>query len=146
MLATLLAACSRDLPPPTHLADIGGTSGTPFKGAWYLYVPGSILEDYMTLEINSNSERITLVSISTCSWVGARFFDKGVGIVIFRGYLVLRSPGAMPGGTHAPAVEMHARSFDREPTDGEIDQYRSAGYTMVECKEIPPPVISRGDR
>jgi hypothetical protein len=146
LLATLLAACSRDRPPPIHLADIGGASGTPFKGALYLYVPGSSalwryvpgsrLDDYMTLEVNANAnpERIMLLSIARCSWVGARFFDKGVAIVIFRGSLHLRSPGTRGGAAHVPAIEIYARNFDREPTDVEIAQYRSDGYTMVECK------------
>lgn len=134
LLVVLLAACSRSPPPPEHLANIRSSSGVLTKGAFYHYKPGSILDEYLTLEINSNAERVTLVSISKCSWVGARISDQSIDIIAFRALLNLRSPSAVMESVPTLPIPVDIRSLDRNPGNDEIETYRSDGYTMIECK------------
>jgi len=132
-VVALLPACSKNV-QPVLLKEVGDNSGMARKGGLYFYKPGSILDEYVTLELNVGAERITLMSVAECSWAGAKFTDKGAEIISFRGDLSLRPPSQNSKVSPMPSVELTAKVFDREPSDGDVDRYSAEGYSMVECK------------
>ena len=71
-VVALLPACSKNV-QPVLLKEVGDNSGMARKGGLYFYKPGSILDEYVTLELNVGAERITLRSVAECSWAAAKF-------------------------------------------------------------------------
>lgn len=126
-IIVLLAACS-DPPPPQKLADI---SSSQQGGAVYLYVPGSIRDDYMTLEVGPENERASLIALTQCSSIAARFVGGVLELVLFEADFHVQSP-RRPQKT-AVMFELQIKTFNRAPNEGDVNTLKQDGFSIVKC-------------
>jgi hypothetical protein len=127
----VLFACSPKS-APTKIVDIEGTEG---RAAFYMYRPGGILDDYITLEVKRSGRRMTLVSVSSCSYAASKFSDNEIEITLFES-----SFSATPFVTESlnrpddRFTTVNFTTFGRAATKIEMATLEQAGFTIVACK------------
>lgn len=130
----LSTSCSGDLPPPTKLATVPGPSGTEISGEFNLYVPGSILDSYLTLDIVSPQGTLNLLSSGHCDWIAARIGNQLVEVVLFQARATLRSPHVSGTEKAGPADNVSVMSINHAAREADLSQLRADGYTAVKCE------------
>lgn len=127
-----LNACY-DPPKPEKMTDV---SRSEPEGAFYRYRPGSIQNDYVTLELGGVRSRKIVLSISSCSAAAARVTRGEADVVLFDSVFSAKSPSEQNQLQESEIgnVVLSIRSLGSELSPSNEKQLKQQGYTVIRCE------------
>jgi hypothetical protein len=98
---------------------------------YYIYRRGAYSTNFMTIERSSGAE--SLVSISYCDAVAARFAGNKVDVAGFNARMSL---GRLDLSSPSQRTEIRLVAYGRPPTAGELQSLAKQDFTIVNCDDL----------
>ena len=123
----LTASCT----PTNHrrILEVGGKNPSLL---FVLYQRGGIIEDFITIELETRGHIESIASIASCEAVAAKSTEKFVEVI---GFNTKISIGDLSDHTSEFVPEVQFKSYNRLPEESEILYLREKGFLIVKCKE-----------
>lgn len=131
-VAVSLAACSRSKTPPQLLVDVPAPPG--MRAALNLYVPGSILDSWVALDIEAAGQAWAAASITYCDHAAARVADGVAELVLFSGASLVRAPEHGGSNPFTQSMAVTVKIFDRKPSLTDLKSLVAEGFAVTECR------------